>query len=149
MRKLEIYTFGNAARQFRNPPLHESQDTTLERKTCRRQMQGERAIRYIEHYANSLDFVANIGVLQFTSPVSAYSNMSVFSGSVIIREGSGHLFNMHYLGPMFGEGSTFMESMVRVRPADGPARTVSMPLKELSRLYKYKNGDSPEDPEAM
>lgn len=149
MRKLEIYTFGNAARQFRNPPLQELQDTDSESKIPRRQTQGERAIRYIEHYANTRDFVANIGVLQFTSPVSAYSNASLFSGRVIIREGSGHLFNMHYLGPMFGEGSTFMESMVRVRPIDGPGKAILAPLKELSRLYRYKNGESPEDPDAM
>lgn len=149
MRKLEIYTFGNAARQFRNPPRQDFQDADSEGKVPRRQTQGERVIRYIEHYANTRDFVANIGVLQFTSPVSAYSNMSVFSGRVIIREGSGHLFNMHYLDPMFGEGSTFMESMVRVRPINGARKSVSMPIKEFSRLYRYKNGESPEEPDAM
>jgi hypothetical protein len=149
MRKLEIYTFGNAARQFRNPPLHESKDTNSKGKVPRRQTQGERAIRYIEHYGNTQDFVANFGVLQFTSPAGAYSNASVFSGSVFIREGSGHLFNMHYLDPMFGEGSTYMESMVTVRPVDRPGKAVSMPIKELSRLYRYKNGGRPEETDGM
>lgn len=149
LRKLEIYTFGNAARQFRNPPLHGVQDTESEAMIPRRQTQGERAIQYIEHYANTEDFVANIGVLQFTSSTGAYSNASVFSGSVFIRGGSGHLFNMHYLDPMFGEESTFMESMVKVRPLDGPGKAVSMPIRKLSRLYRYKNGESPEEPDAI
>lgn len=149
MRKLEIYTFGNAARQFRNPPLHEVQDADPEGNAPRRQTQGACAVRHIEHYANTQDFVANIGVLQFTSPVSAYSNTSVFSGRVIIRQGSGHLFNMHYLGPMFGEDSTFMEREVKVRPVDGLGKAVSMPIRELSRLYRYKNGESPKEPDDM
>lgn len=148
MQKLEIYTFGNAARQFRNPPLHEPQDNQPVGNRPRRQIQGERAIRHIEHYANKRDFVANIGVLQFAAPAGAYSNASVFSGTVFVREGSGHLFNMHYLDPMFGEDSAFMEGMVYVRPGDGPGKTVSMRIRELSRLYKYKNGKSPEDQDA-
>jgi hypothetical protein len=49
---------------------------------------------------------------------------------------------------MFGEDSTFMESIVYVRPGDGPGKTVSMRIRELSRLYKYKNGKSPEDQDA-
>jgi hypothetical protein len=148
MQKLEIYTFGNAARQFRNPPLHEPQDSDPAGNIPRRQIQGERAIRNIEHYANRQDFVANIGVLQFTAPAGAYSNASVFSGTVFVREGSGHLFNMHYLDPMFGEDSSFMESMVDVRPGDGPGKPVSMRIREFSRLYKYKNGESPEEQDA-
>ncbi|GIK07531.1 hypothetical protein Aspvir_003197 [Aspergillus viridinutans] len=148
IQKLEIYTFGNAARQFRNPPLHEQPDNDPAGNVPRRQIQGERAIRHIEHYANTQDFVANIGVLQFTSPAGAYSNASVFSGTVFVREGSGHLFNMHYLDPMFGDDSAFMESMVNVRPGDGPGKTVSMRIRELSRLYRYKKGESPEDQDA-
>ncbi|GFG11879.1 psi-producing oxygenase A [Aspergillus lentulus] len=148
MQKLEIYTFGNAARQFRNPPLHEPQDNQPVGNRPRRQIQGERAIRHIEHYANKRDFVANIGVLQFAAPAGAYSNASVFSGTVFVREGSGHLFNIHYLDPMFGEDSSFMEGMVYVRPGDGPGKTVSMRIRELSRLYKYRNGKSPEDQDA-
>jgi hypothetical protein len=148
MQKLEIYTFGNGARQFRNPPLQEPQDNHPVGNRPRRQIQGERAIQHIEHYANKRDFVANIGVLQFAAPAGAYSNASAFSGTVFVRDGSGHLFNMHYLDPMFGEDSTFMESIVYVRPGDGPGKTVSMRIRELSRLYKYKNGKSPEDQDA-
>jgi hypothetical protein len=50
---------------------------------------------------------------------------------------------------MFGEESTFMESMVRVRPVDRPGKVVSMPIRELSRLYRYKNGERPEEPDGM
>ncbi|GFF88042.1 psi-producing oxygenase A [Aspergillus udagawae] len=148
IQKLEIYTFGIAARQFRNPPLHEPQDSDPAGNIPRRQIQGERAIRNIEHYANRQDFFANIGVLQFTAPAGAYSNASVFSGTVFVREGSGHLFNMHYLDPIFGEDSSFMESMVDVRPGDGPGKPVSMRIREFSRLYKYKNGENPEEQDA-
>jgi hypothetical protein len=48
---------------------------------------------------------------------------------------------------MFGEESTFMESMVTVRPVDRPGKAVSMPIRELSRLYRYKNGERPEEPD--
>ncbi|KAL2826653.1 hypothetical protein BDW59DRAFT_179368 [Aspergillus cavernicola] len=161
MRKLEVYTFGNAARQFRNPPVLEGlrlhahdhdhdQDYDHEERTCtrntqqpRRQIQGERVLQYIEHYANTQDFVANIGVLQFTTPVAAYSSGSLFSGVVFIRQGSGHLFNMHYLDPMFGKGASFMKSIVKA-PEEGGVEDVPLkPVGELSRLYQYRNGDSP------
>ncbi|KKK18240.1 heme peroxidase family protein [Aspergillus ochraceoroseus] len=150
MRKLEVYTFGNAARQFRNPPIHDPVDEPRSgRVNPRRQTHGERVIRYIEHYANSKDFVANIGVLKFTTPVAAYSNGGLFSGSVFVRVGSGHLLNMHYLDPMFGEDSAFMRSMVDIPSAEGAEGVVvvSKPVRELSRLYQYRNGESPKDPE--
>ncbi|KAL2872842.1 uncharacterized protein BJX67DRAFT_376625 [Aspergillus lucknowensis] len=157
MQKLEVYTLASAARQFRNPLIadeprkhdqdHKHEDRALTRniQQPRRQMHGERVIKYIEHYANTKDFVSNIGVLQFTTPVAAYSSQSLFSGVVFIREGSGHLCNMHYLDPMFGEGSTFMKSMVEV-PEEGGGENIQLkPVAELSRLYQYKNGESPEE----
>ena len=58
--KLEIFTFGNAARHFNNPLLTLSKDDKDDG--------GKRVIRHIEHYANSEDFVANIGVLNSTVP---------------------------------------------------------------------------------
>ncbi|KAL2846047.1 hypothetical protein BJX68DRAFT_277217 [Aspergillus pseudodeflectus] len=157
MQKLEVYTFGNAARQFRNPPMfedprinsrdldHGERTGTKETPQPRRQDHGERVLRYIEHYANTKDFVANIGVLQFTTPVAAYSSESLFSGSLFVRQGSGHLFNMHYLDPMFGDGSAFMKSMVEA-PEEGGVETIALkPVSELSRLYQYRNGESPEE----
>ena len=106
MRKLEIFTFGNAARQFRNPPLSDL--------VGERQNPGERVIRYIEHYANSDDFVARIGVLQFTTVTAKYSGDTTFSGEVFTREGTGHLLNQHYLDTMFKEDNNFMNMMVPV-----------------------------------
>ncbi|KAL4892704.1 hypothetical protein BDV59DRAFT_202451 [Aspergillus ambiguus] len=100
LRKLEIYTFGNAARHFRNPPIRAGSEETV--------------LQYIEHYANDGDFVANIGVLQFTSLIARYTATDAFSGKIFRRQGSGHLLNMHYLDTMFGEQGVFMNTEVPV-----------------------------------
>jgi hypothetical protein len=114
--KLEIFTFGNAARHFNNPLLTLSKDDKDGR--------GERVIKHIEHYANNEDFVANIGVLNFTSPqAQPYADGNAFFGPVFIRQGSGHLLNMHYLDNMFtrvngrvdDDGNAFMNSLVSNR----------------------------------
>jgi hypothetical protein len=110
--KLEIFTFGNAARHFNNPVLTPSSNEKDGRE--------ERVIKYVEHYANSQDFVANIGVLNFTSPqAQPYADGSPFFGPVFVREGSGHLLNMHYLDKMFTrvdglveDENAFMDSLV-------------------------------------
>jgi hypothetical protein len=119
--KLEIYNFGNAARHFSNPLINPPAPGGVgEAKGGR----GERVIKHIEHYANSDDFVANIGVLNFTSPqAQPYADGNPFYGSVFIREGSGHLLNMHYLDTMFrmkngrvdDEGNEFMNSVIQDR----------------------------------
>jgi hypothetical protein len=118
--KLEIFTFGNAARRFNNPLLTKHNSSDGETNGGR----GERVIKYIEHYANSEDFVANIGVLNFTSPsAQPYADGNAFSGPVFIREGSGHLLNMHYLDKMFPmvngrvdeDGNTFMKTVIARR----------------------------------
>jgi hypothetical protein len=55
------------------------------------------------------------------------------------------LFNMHYLDPMFGEGSSFMKSIVEA-PEEGGLENITLkPVGELSRLYQYRNGESPEE----
>jgi len=121
--KLEIFTFGNAARRFNNPLLAKHNSSDDEDKGGR----GERVIKHIEHYANSEDFVANIGVLNFTSPsAQPYADGNAFSGLVFIREGSGHLLNMHYLDKMFpmvngrvdDAGNTFMNTTIAKRCVD-------------------------------
>ncbi|KAK2022294.1 hypothetical protein LX32DRAFT_677313 [Colletotrichum zoysiae] len=56
LQKLEIFTFGNAANHFNNPRVKKEQ--TVPRPK-------DRAIRHIEHYANSKDFVSRWGVLHF------------------------------------------------------------------------------------
>ena len=81
-------------------------------------------IRHIEHYANSEDFVANIGVLNSTVPKRNRRRMGMlFFGPVFTRQGSGHLLNMHYLDNMFTRvngrvddgGNSFMNSLVSNR----------------------------------
>lgn len=120
--KLEIFTFGNAARRFSNPLLNSAQEATVNGEPVNGR--GERVIKYIEHYANSDDFVANIGVLGFTSPsAQPYADGNPFFGPVFTRTGSGHLLNMHYLDTMFpfvngrvdDEGNEFMNCVITKR----------------------------------
>lgn len=117
MSKLEIFTFGNAARHFNNPLLPHPPNNPDQSKGGR----GERVIKHIEHYANKEDLVANIGVLHFTSPqAQPYADGNAFAGQVFTREGTGHLLNMHYLDTMFKmvdgqvdeRGNEFMNSLV-------------------------------------
>jgi len=117
MSRLEIFTFGNAARHFNNPLLPHPLTNGDQSKGGR----GERVIKYIEHYANSEDLVANIGVLKFTSPkAQPYADGNAFAGQVFKRNGTGHLLNMHYLDTMFKmvdgrvdeTGNEFMNSLV-------------------------------------
>lgn len=87
LHKLEVYTFGNAANHFNNP---------RQSSTCQPIV---RSIRHIEHYANSQDAVAYLGVLHFTNVPNRYL------GRLFIRPGSGHMMNQHYLDTMFTLGS--------------------------------------------
>ncbi|KAL4780369.1 hypothetical protein BJX76DRAFT_364364 [Aspergillus varians] len=162
--KLEVYTFASAGRALRNPPLRGLDTASHSYSRSASNSGGDegavararasngngipgRVLRYVEHYANTKDFVSNIGVLKFTTPVAAYSYGSLFSGSVFVREGSGHLLNMHYLDTMFGENGGFMNRMVEMPVVEegGVERIVQRPLGDLSRLWKYRDGESPED----
>lgn len=70
--------------------------------------------------------MANIGVLNFTSPqAQPYADGNAFYGPVFIREGSGHLLDMHYLDNMFtrvngrvADGNVFMDSLVPNRSVE-------------------------------
>jgi len=153
--KLEIFTFGNAARHFNNPLLTSSQ--SRENGAGR----GERVIKYIEHYANNSDFVANIGVLNFTSPAAQpYADGNAFAGPVFVREGTGHLLDMHYLDNMFTrnagrveDGNAFMDSLVGDSNSrengeglsNGAGGHKQRRLKDVSRLWQYRNGGKPKD----
>ena len=63
--KLEIYTFASAANHFNNPNFsmrtHGGAAGKDDSDPC------TKAIRYIEHYANSDDFVSRWGVLNFST----------------------------------------------------------------------------------
>jgi len=173
MSKLEIYTFGNAARHFNNPLLAHPPNNPDQSKGGR----GKRVIKHIEHYANSEDLVANIGVLKFTSPsAQPYADGNAFAGEVFTRKGTGHLLNMHYLDTMFRmvdgkvdeSGNEFMNLVIgkqarrsvvlrsfksvlltwdrvgREEMTNGNQKGPQM-MKDKSRLWKYINGGMPQD----
>lgn len=132
---------------------------------------NKRAVAHIEHYANSKDFVSRWGVLHFTRKVTEDPLRNRFMGRVFERPGSGHQFNQHYLDNMFPPDPTgrfvrgladgdFMEMDVRIggdtKARETPdqsldatlgnlerANRVPLKVKNLSRLWAYRNGDSP------
>ena len=105
MSKLEIYTFGSAASHFSNPllfppPSRNTNDSSPSSSRGRfdRPSLPKHVISHIEHYANENDLVPRWGVLHCTQDI--LNNR--YAGSVFIREGaSGHMFNQHYMEPMF------------------------------------------------
>ncbi|KAF9880093.1 hypothetical protein CkaCkLH20_02047 [Colletotrichum karsti] len=70
LQKLEIYTFGNAANHFNNPRIFKDAEPGQEPGT-------NRAIRHIEHYANSSDFVSRWGVMNFKKKTADQQDRSV------------------------------------------------------------------------
>lgn len=114
LQKLEVYTFGNAANHFNNP--HKTIADLKDDETADGSQSSEKAIRYIEHYANDEDMVARWGVLHFTHVRNR------FMGRLFQRKGSGHLLNQHYLNYMFPLGpdnraldkNDFMETEVEL-----------------------------------
>ncbi|KAH6716277.1 hypothetical protein DL95DRAFT_347356 [Leptodontidium sp. 2 PMI_412] len=151
--KLEIFTFGNAARHFNNPLVNKPSSPLVDESKGGR---GERVIKHIEHYANTEDFVANVGVLSFTSPkAQPFADGNAFFGSVFTREGPGHLLNMHYLDKMFTmvngkvdeDGNSFMNSFIPSRSSRDQAADLGQRkmIKDVSRLWQYINGRKPVD----
>ncbi|KAK1974794.1 hypothetical protein LZ30DRAFT_639691 [Colletotrichum cereale] len=165
LKKVEIYTFGNAANHFNNP-----------------RTSGEEGIfGHIEHYGNSGDFVAAWGVNHFKSLVAkaalnrdlerkvrsfdlAYvlgrdERQNNFSGLLFKNDVKGHLLNQHYLDrilplndsltsveeeskgkPMPGSFmNSIMQSDQESRKIDGEGARVY----QQSRLWLYVNGRSP------
>ena len=102
MSKLEIYTFGSAASHFSNPLLCPPPSRNANDPPVSRHLDGsdlpKHVISHIEHYANERDLVPRWGVLHCTQDI--LNNR--YAGSVFVREGaSGHMFNQHYMDPMF------------------------------------------------
>lgn len=95
MQQLEIYTFGNAANHFNNPHRDVSGLGLDAEKDHNSALITEKAIKYIEHYGNSGDFVARWGILNFTKIANRYM------GRIFERPGTGHLLNQHYMNHMF------------------------------------------------
>ncbi|KAH7010575.1 uncharacterized protein B0I36DRAFT_341639 [Microdochium trichocladiopsis] len=91
LRKLQVYTFGNAALHFDNPP-----DPTVA---------WGHVLQHIEHYCNERDMVCSWGALS-----SSRQPDIRFQGKIFISQGAtGHLFNQHYLFPMFGVGNFLVQ----------------------------------------
>ncbi|KAL4900916.1 hypothetical protein BDW74DRAFT_88709 [Aspergillus multicolor] len=154
LRKLEIYTFGNAANHFNNPyrALPRTQEEDSDGILPQIQQPAEntdKTILHIEHYANARDFVSLWGVLNFSNIPNR------FMGHVFVREGSGHMFNQHYLGTMFPLGpdkrvldeNRFMNTEIEIPGSfeDGSSATQMVKVREVSRLWLYRNGGSPEE----
>lgn len=83
MQRLEIYTFGNAANHFNDPRT--SQDEESKPGGFDR-----RAVGWIEHYANSDDFVARWGVIHFKKKTADESKREVEAslGATVYSKGT-------------------------------------------------------------
>lgn len=159
----EIDTAQEEGGQPRNP--------NLEREST------ARTVRHIEHYANLRDYVARGGILHFrpdptptAGPVTTDQvDSNRFVGRLFKRNASGHLMNQHYLDNFFRLDSTdpatgkvvenndYMDSQVDMDvfehwdtvqihvDEDGANGTR---IKDLSRLWMYRNGGSPADSNA-
>ena len=126
MSKLEIYTFGSAASHFSNPLISMTSKTDAKslllpptKVHFDKPTQPKHVISHIEHYANEKDMVPRWGVLHCVQDV--LNNR--YAGAVFVRMGaSGHLFNQHYMDPIFplSEKEThrstdgFLDRMVKV-----------------------------------
>ncbi|KAK1138495.1 hypothetical protein N8T08_002478 [Aspergillus melleus] len=110
---------------------------------------GWQRFPFIEHYANSRDFVCQWGVIHFINLRNRYL------GHLFQRQSSGHLFVQHYLDPMFPLAAPELSSVhnifmafivedpVGARPAVHCRH--NDPAWHLSRLWRYRNGRSPLD----
>jgi hypothetical protein len=119
LKRLEVYTFGNAANHFNNPFRDHISSITASTSAERRETpttSPARAIAHIEHYANSEDFVSRWGVLHFTRKMPKDRLENRFMGRVFERPGKGHQFNQHYLDNIFPLDAT--RRFVR-EPEDG------------------------------
>ncbi|PFH55636.1 hypothetical protein XA68_17910 [Ophiocordyceps unilateralis] len=159
--KLEVYTFGNAANHFNNP-----------RRRASWQAIGDRAIGHMEHYAHNTDFVALCGVIHFSAINRTKTGEAPrFLGRIFNRSTGrgGHLLNQHYLDGMFplkkdaqtgqfigaDEENEFMDELVVQGGGDGSDENNnnnnnnynSVRVRDLSRLWRYRNGRSPTEAE--
>lgn len=72
--KLEVYTFASAANYM------EKHDELTEEK--------KELVPYMEHFANTKDFISRIGILHYKDEIEGY---------LYTNNSSGHLLNIHYL----------------------------------------------------
>lgn len=158
--KLEVYTFGSAAATFHNPS--KTADVDDDSVTANPDLH-DHYVPVIEHYCNEFDMVPRWGVLYHIKKASSGS----YSGKVFIHQRqTGHLFDQHYLEPMFplleadsDDPKCFLNHEVteqQITPVmkastislasrdDGGLRKFPVKkVKDCSRLWKYLDGGSP------
>lgn len=145
LRKLEVYTFANAALHFHNP-----RDRTT----------NTRAIEHIEHYCNEHDLVCSWGALSSNAtPYSTAPTDTQFHGRVFVSKGAtGHLLNQYYLSKMFPVPPTTVNQNPFLNetaipdmaindkfwvPRTGIGGPPGARVRDISRLHHYLNGQSP------
>ncbi|KIW57056.1 hypothetical protein PV05_05660 [Exophiala xenobiotica] len=146
IRKLEIYTFGNAANHWNAPAngggSNSSLSTALDSSNgVLQDNQSQRLVKYIEHYANTGDYVSRFGILHFrpdharpnsavsgTTPARRTPSANIdpriedknrFIGRLFKREGSGHQLNQHYLDNIFEMKNVDTSVLKKGRVKDG------------------------------
>jgi hypothetical protein len=167
--KLEVYTFGCASNHFNNPHRHLGSlvcatEAARTRTRMTAQYEGgsidDKAIKYIEHYANTGDFVARLGVLHFAktktnAPTPILGDESItprFMGRVFENPIPGHQLNQHYLDTMFplnssntaaSDNSPFMELPVELGgdqglelELDNENLSPKVPREDLEQSYR-------------
>ena len=140
----EVYTFGSAASHFNNPSLYPPNTSSTDPT---RSEAPNRCIPHIEHYCNELDMITRWGVLYNVTEI--LNNR--YCGKVFVRMGaSGHMFNQHYLDPMFPLDKTraneFLDQVVDVDEKTASSReSVSAQrtgiLRQESALGNFEFGD--------
>lgn len=173
--QLEVYAFASAANHFNNPYTRAS--ALISANSRGGSAPKSKVIRYIEHYANSRDFVSRFGVLHFAHISNRYM------GRLFVQDASGHMLNQHYLNTMFAsdadgrtlDANPFMDSVIRfpieqlgergneegiistihcshesseddihdTYGCDNHVTTRPIKVKDVSRLWLYRNGRSP------
>ena len=113
--KLEIYTFGSAARHLHSPPISLESSTQSVGKGHRSKL----LISHIEHYANEHDMVPRWGVLSSTRSILSPQ----YAGQVFVHKASGHMFVRHYISAIFesnGPGpSQYLDQVVELEEEAG------------------------------
>ncbi|KAL9047659.1 MAG: hypothetical protein Q9162_007969 [Coniocarpon cinnabarinum] len=146
LKKLEVYTFGNAANHF-NDPEHAPDDYQPGKGlTPVDDDPALRVVRHIEHYANSTDFVSRWGVLFFASQRAGKNR---YRGRIYECNRAGHLLNQHYLDEMFpldedtgiglAENNPFMSTAVEVAANAKPVQDANITeAKQSKRRHKRR-----------
>ena len=95
LRKLEIYTFGNAANHWNAPIVSSLKSNGTDPKSITNSdcvngngSTNQRVIQHIEHYANEGDYVSKFGILHFR-PDQARPQTAVTSESILSSTQSG------------------------------------------------------------